>query len=585
MSRTLNIHAIWLGLLWVMLMAVLACSGTPDAPATQTPALPTTSAALSIHEAESTGESDYAPIIWNDDPQALYTDGSDTSDGATSSYTLTLSADYNQSAEGYSGDPFWSGKATPSLSSRIYDADVIVRTTFVSASDGTLQFRVHEYIKGSGTTNTNINVSAPTADRTTTWDTREGILFLNTGASGGASGSAATFHFTPAWRADNYIGELKEGYTIDARNPVWLPAVVSGGASGSSAGAGTNRYIVEAMSPAGVTNPTITLDDLRSEITWQGNSSSAANYDKCVQHAIVYEQSLRDLDAHFGAPTLPKTSTRTHSVEATGEQAGVVHTFTQYGSTVNLYDKIWITGNDADLFQASLVDTDTSPSNGYAHNIEVARPLPEGTYQIKLHSQWDVYQPCNYIPARTKIIWNVNMPATEGVVHEALFDPVALSSGMGADSTNGTLSPANVTIGSTRTSLKGLKWETSQVVLTLTEMVSFAGHQLDFLGTDSASVLTLVGPDATEDNTAKTLTWDVATQPWQAGDKLLLQVTPYTPPPPPDTPTPEPTPSPTPEPITLVVSGERGYTRNVCEKRLEAPFSPMNIRVSGGKNG
>lgn len=430
----------------------------------------------------------------------------------------------------HSAEPYWSGKATPSLSSRIFDADLIVRANFVSAGNGTLRFTVLEYLKGSGTTGTNIDVTASTDNRTDTWDSREGILFLSTGTSEGASRSALTYNFIPEWRADDYQGTLKKGYSIDRRNPVWLP---------SSRASGT--YIIESSSPAGVTNPTTTLADLRTAIAWQANSAGVANYDTCVVASIGYEQRMRDFDAQFGAPSGIRTSATPFSVDPQGERGWVVQTFTQRGN-YNLYDNWWLTGTDANMFRVSTVDDDSNPNNGYTLNVEASRPLPAGLYHFQVNAQSDLFQPCNYIPARSKVIWNVTVPTTPGVVHDALFDPVALTSGgVGMNETNGTLSPANVTIGSTRTSLKGLKWEANKVVLTLTQMVTFTNHKIGFIGTDGTSVLQLLGPDAVADNTAKTLTWDVATQPWQAGDALMLRITPHAPPPP-DTPTPEPTP-------------------------------------------
>ena len=62
------------------------------------------------------------------------------------------------------------------------------------------------------------------------------------------------------------------------------------------------------------------------------------------------------------------------------------------------------------------------------------------------------------------------------------------------------------------------------VVLTLSPYISLAGHKLDFIELDGSVGIALEVFSATEDDMAGTLTWDVAEQPWEDGDKLMLRI-------------------------------------------------------------
>lgn len=57
------------------------------------------------------------------------------------------------------------GAATASLEKRIYSADIIVRASLLSVSNGKLRFKAIEYLKGSGFTD--FVVSADTVQRNT----------------------------------------------------------------------------------------------------------------------------------------------------------------------------------------------------------------------------------------------------------------------------------------------------------------------------------------------------------------------------------------------------------------------------------
>ena len=134
------------------------------------------------------------------------------------------------------------GAGTPSVEERIYDSDVVVRASLQSAGTGSLRFRVIEYLKATGPVY--IAVHASMSNHNTAWDDREAVLFLSLpegqAASGAAGGVAAgEFVFTEGNAFTHPIYEDRSkrptGYTIDSRDPAWLPAESAGGASGTAA--------------------------------------------------------------------------------------------------------------------------------------------------------------------------------------------------------------------------------------------------------------------------------------------------------------------------------------------------------------
>ena len=168
------------------------------------------------------------------------------------------------------------GAATATVGQRIYASDVVVRVSLLSTSEGSLRFRAVEYLKGSGPSEFMVNAS--TANRNTVWDGREAVLFLSRPSSEGASGASgsndsADFQFVDT--TQGYSGDLPQGYTVDSRNPVWLPAeTMTEGASGASSDGST--FITASASPNDGSQPVISLADLRSKIAWIGGGERAS---------------------------------------------------------------------------------------------------------------------------------------------------------------------------------------------------------------------------------------------------------------------------------------------------------------------
>ena len=201
---------------------------------------------------------------------------------------------------------------------------------------------------------------------------------------------------------------------------------------------------------------------------------------------------------------------------------GVVHIYEKQSWPA--YFRYWLSGPDAGLFSTQIDDDDDDPANGFAFSIRTTRPLPSGTYRVVHHGQPYWYEPCGFTTQFNLLEWVVTVTAPTDTVHEALFDPADLFPGIGFSSTAGTLDPAGFTFGGTATTVTGLKWEAGSVVLALSPYVSLAGQAVDFIGLDGTVSLSLGAAAATADSTAGTLTWPVASQPWKAGDKLMVRV-------------------------------------------------------------
>ena len=465
-------------------------------------------------------------------------------------------------------DRIWS--VSPSLDEQVFESDTIVRASLLSANAGTesipsdpgvaptyravneLRFTVHEYLKGSGPSEITVVVRdedyyvrrghTPThltqeaalsrareqlQQRRTTWDDREGVLFLRTGEpsqSGGAQGASS--QSTPAlgFTQSNHYYQTPFDYSIDTLSRAWLPSS-GAGASGSS-GTPVQEYITDgSASPA----PTISLSDLRSKITeletTLESGASIEGFRDCVYLKIIRER--------YGRAYGPWTPPQFQATLPSGSVAGTeIHrdNWPSYYEDPQ-YHRFWLSGSDMDLFQALVDDDDSDPDNGYDHTLALARPVPAGEYQVRYNMQHYRRFPCNFVPEDAYDAWTVTVTAPSGTLHEAFFDPVTVGTAVKADGTNGALKPASFTdANSASATLQSLSYEPpagsgdGTVKLHVDPHTGLAGHSLDFIELDGSVSLSLGVADAAVDAASKTLSWSVASQPWDDGDKLMLRI-------------------------------------------------------------
>ena len=215
--------------------------------------------------------------------------------------------------------------------------------------------------------------------------------------------------------------------------------------------------------------------------------------------------------------------------------------------------KTWLEGKDAALFAVAQgtptpmdVDGDgkfTAGTDGiyFKETFTTARPLPGGEYSINRREVWSLFLLCDYVLDND---WTITVTAPAGTLHEMFFDPVTVGTAVAADATNGVLKPRAFTGASgAAATISRIAYEPSssgsgksaQVKIGATPDGALSGQMVDFIGLDGTVALTLSVAAATADSAAGTLTWPVATQPWKAGDKLMVRISP--PPPAPASPT------------------------------------------------
>ncbi len=432
------------------------------------------------------------------------------------------------------------GAAVASLAERIYLSDVVVHVSLVSKTADSFTFRALEYLKGSGSTQ--FTVSADAAAHSAQWDGREAVLFLSSssgsgsgGADKSASGSTFTFadttqraiQFLPSVAENDYSGSLPEGYSINSRNPVWMPSTTasSDGSGGARSASNSNPdFVTEVRSPDGVvTNPTVSLSEVKEKIAWITGGAGIDGYAECVEDAIRWERDYRDRTAYNGEPI--QRSAFTFETESGAPAGATIIAFdVQYTSSYDQADaRMWVEGSNAPLFTFGILDTDNDPSNGFRQQLETTRPLPAGKYSFVSRLQPASALPCDgenplgY--SNDEVIVSASLP---NIVLEALFDPVSSGYAVGYSGTGDAFKPATFTTGDTTTTITSFYGTGDAVTMTLSPYVDLTTHIFDFITGDGTTMLSLTG--ATGDSAAGALTWGVSKQPWSSGDQLMLRI-------------------------------------------------------------
>ena len=453
-----------------------------------------------------------------------------------------------------------------SLEARIFASPVIARVRLDSVSsaaesgtifDGStkymaileLRFSVLEYLKGSGAndivavwdadpvfdTRQEAEAALPAivAARDTQWDDREAIVFLQNSQTYLPS-TQQTGRYYLSWERGF---DLDDNYSIASRyNKLWLPAEAAVGAP-SQPGGDQQRFLLD-VPPASGTAPTITLGEVKTRIAGVAAKLDAGDgseeYRECVQRTYQFEGRNRHRVATTGsglhrvAPDIELDSglaTSTVAYEDTG-----------YGYLPNKRGRVWFDGEDADLFSIQFGDPVPWDSSGdgvndsiyYARRLLSSRPLPARAYRFHFNDRPYYFVSCEGYTFRYE--WTVAVTAPEGTLHEAFFDPVTDGSTVAADSTNGVLKPAEFSdANGASATIQRIAWEagtgdSGTVKLRLSPHTGVAGHTLHFIALDGSVSLSLNVADATVDAATDTLSWMVASQPWQSGDKLMLRI-------------------------------------------------------------
>ena len=341
------------------------------------------------------------------------------------------------------------------------------------------------------------------------WDDREAIVLLRYNEPEGHYylGLVSTWEYSQAFGFGfqfTVAGWMWRSWLPDASPPSATSTAQSTSTADNLVSV-EQRFLLEDPGSAPTsTVPTIGLDELKAKVAqlareYNGGDGSA-EYRACVIAKYEWEtRSQQDTRDNEGTPI---RAVYDHEL-GSGEPAGTwvyalpeaYRNIRKYGDTPPpTVGEIWTEGRDKNLLIGE-----------WPGVITTDRPLPASQYKAFLLWRARQFVPCDAMPdARRKRYEHVlTVTAPAGTIAESFFDPYA----------NGTAVIGTTTIGV-------IGWDSGKIHATLTQDVT--GHALDFIALDGSVSLSLDVADATHDS--GTLVWSVATQPWSAGDKLMLRI-------------------------------------------------------------
>ena len=420
-------------------------------------------------------------------------------------------------------------------------------TDYVAALD--YRFRVLEYLRGSGGSElvAVANDSGETFSgsrsavtraqalkdrRDTQWDSMEAILFLED-----AHPALPSTSRTDRYRlgAVSFHQPWADYYTIASPwGKEWLPAA-SSGAGRTFGGSDTQRFLLDApaasdgaVRAAGQSGDasTITLAALNTKIAANAAAIAAGGgseaYKDCLHRKLKWAREAQYRQASIARLGGQGYYYKRHDAALGSGLAEGTMAFTdplgseRLATAPSHAGDFQLTGRNVALF--------TTKWPGVA---DAVRPLPAGGYKFYFAPRPKIYIICDGVPdlekKRQEVFVIVTAPA--GTLHEAFFDPVALSGGgVGATGSSGVIDPDEFTVGSDDVEIDRLEWRSGSVVLELDDYVSLSGQALDFIELDGSIDTSLDIADATVNQSAATWTWSVTGAPWEDGDLLMLRI-------------------------------------------------------------
>ena len=441
--------------------------------------------------------------------------------------------------------------------------DVLRNTAFPFGTHIDFSLRVHEYLKGSGPDNVVAVVWAgdgydsregaqaylPTllANRNgQQWEDRQAIIFLDDSRDSMPRTEQSGYYFLSSLGHGVY-----DYYSLSSRsNKKWLPSASpplgkSGGAGSSELEGDALEFLLAAPGvqggavsggASGASAPTITLSALKELIaTVEARMRGSERHKECVRATYKLERRAR----YKQKPTLSYPTYPIHTLTSGQARGGVIWQDSRgFGYLPDgLKAQLWLDGGDSDLFTVTVgpdrrVDKDgdgTADNVKFDRHVVTTRPLPADVYRFQFNERGAYYVICEGWVFRYE--WTVTVTSPPGVLHEAFFDPVTVGTAVKADGTNGVLKPASFTdANSASATLQSLSYEPpagsgdGTVKLHVDPHTGLVGHSLDFIELDGSVSLSLRVADAAVDAASKTLSWSVASQPWDDGDKLMLRI-------------------------------------------------------------
>ncbi len=407
-----------------------------------------------------------------------------------------------------------------------FDEDIVYSKTLE------FTFQVDEYLKGSGDDqivgvvfersqvfNTALGANLgkdPDPDRKEHWDNRKAVIFLRDDAKDPGLNWEADRYYLGG--ADDWEGEAYSIANIYYRP--WLPAV-----SGDE-----KRFLLQP--DLGESSPqTITLDSLSvlvSALNYEIAGQTDA-YKDCVRFKYRWERETLYLkeslggDYYYGRDDVTVDSGMPNGAKVFTDEAAFIAEEQMRTAPPDKLGHYVLAGRDQEYFRGAL------PGEIFTN-----RPLPVGTYRVNYA----------YLPYRLTICGAtvpedemgrlelfVTVTAPQGTLHEAFFDPVQDGKAVvAAGGTVGVLEPATFSdANGASATIQRIAWEgeaggVGTVTITLSPQSSIAGQVVEFITLDGSVQLSLAVADAQADAANGTLAWKVESQPWQAGEKLMLRV-------------------------------------------------------------
>ena len=411
---------------------------------------------------------------------------------------------------------------------RLGDPD---RYSTLYANSLEITFEVVEYLMGSGGSEikavvydrdgwryTRAEVEALNENliplRTTVWDDREAIVFLHSGHR-----VVSTFDDADQYWMASFRNNGEDGYTVASRwVKAWLPDAAAPDSEGGTSQT-EQRFLINlsSTSGAGVQGDTMTVSELKALVTRIQNELTAGGTEEhasCVRDKYFwarYAQYRKNLiENEWGRDYNHQHEKEISSGAPAGTEVYVDIEAERFAEdpipdSLDIDVLLLHLGQDGDLFDKV-----------WPRNAVTGRPLPQGTYRFYWFVQGPYNALCDGVPelvkTRDEVI--VTVTASEGTLHETMFDPVTFTGGVGASTDQGAISHRDFSVGGFSGSVSVLRWNNGKVVMRLDPFVSLAGYRLDFIELNGNAGLSLDASSATEDSAAKTLTWSVPTQPW-----------------------------------------------------------------------
>ena len=499
---------------------------------------------------------DPTPTIYAVEPPAMDTDG-----GSLKIDAPLRVPEGTVSATGDLPVPLYAGDST--IEEKTIESPVVVKATLITFSSEIMvvpdvysgrndsyspvlkfSLNVSEYLKGRGPSSVvavwvyggsyDTNAEAGDAkdlilaERDDQWDDREAIFFLYDNAGGFGTRLDEQLR-----RADHMlvgVGDrfsLDDGYSLHSSSSrYWLPAASGAGSTGDG-----QEFLLE-VPTATRTAPTITLGDLKTRIAevtaeLEGGDGSEA-HKTCVLEKYRHLRNQRNFPEERERPF---TVWNIDQSFGSGQPAGtVIDVREAYGIYPDTKITLRIEGRDSAFFDTADGESSDIDKDGdgefdtikYDEVVRLARPIPAGEYSFRLTESWPEYALCNFDISND---WAVTAVAPEGTLHEAFFDPVTDGAAVAADVTNGVLKPATFTApDGAAANLERIEWQSGTVEFELSSDDALAGQVVNFVELDGTVSLSLNADDATVDGANDTLSWPVASQPWEDGDKLMLRI-------------------------------------------------------------